>query len=257
MNILLRTTALMLLVLSRAPAISAAPLVSQVDNPTRATGQNQVCPKLFRHSLNGLYGITNFDNTPPQPENDFERLYDNALTAQTELETLCSSAALLSDTKTVFAGVKSRERAQEKIATELGGNVSAITDIARATISADSIEALVSAFEVLERETTIVRVKNRFKEPARSGYRDLNILVKLPQSGHIAEVQMHLAAIAEVKSGPEHLLYEKIQKIERVAATEQRDLNDIELAEISKMRRTSKQLYQDAWQPYLTPQAAA
>ena len=111
--------------------------------------------------------------------------------------------------------------------------------------------------QVLERETTVVKVKNRFKKPAPSGYRDLNLLVQLPKTNLVAEVQLHLKAIADVKSGPEHDLYEQIQHIERRADTEQRAINEFEVAQINNMRRQSRQLYQDAWQPYITTHLSA
>ncbi len=44
----------------------------------------------------------------------------------------------------------------------------------------------------------------------------------------------------------------KIQKLERQALVEGRNLNDIEMASIRNMRTQSKNLYQEAWHPYLT-----
>ncbi|MGC9458421.1 phosphoribosylglycinamide formyltransferase, partial [Vibrio genomosp. F10 str. 9ZD137] len=41
-------------------------------------------------------------------------------------------------------------------------------------------------------------------------------------------------------------------QIERKAAAEQRELQQFELTQINKMRNQSMQLYQDAWQPYIT-----
>ena len=80
----------------------------------------------------------------------------------------------------------------------------------------------------------------------------MNLLVRLPKTNLIAEVQLHLKAIADVKNGPEHDLYEQIQKLERQALVEGRNLNDIEMASIKSMRTQSKNLYQGAWHPYLT-----
>ncbi|KOO11698.1 phosphoribosylglycinamide formyltransferase, partial [Vibrio xuii] len=97
----------------------------------------------------------------------------------------------------------------------------------------------------------IVQVKNRFKSAKASGYRDLNLLVQLPKTKLIAEVQVHLKAIADVKNGPEHDIYERIQRIERNAATQNRELSEFELAQIQHMRSESKELYHNAWQPYL------
>ncbi|WP_070971004.1 phosphoribosylglycinamide formyltransferase [Vibrio sonorensis] len=251
MSLFLRTTALMLLMLSRAPAFASIPTVNDSENEC-STKQNQVCSKAFRHNLSGLYGIQSTQYSAIQPYNDFDVLYSKAHQAQAELETICKSASMQTNTQALFAGVKSKQRAEQKIALELEGNVDRITDLARATLVANDLEGLMSAYEVLERETRVVKVKNRFKKPAESGYRDLKLLVQLPATGLIAEVQLHLKAIADVKSGPEHKLYEQIQHIERIAINEGRSMTDWEVSRVKSMRQQSRQLYQDAWQPYIT-----
>ncbi|MGF1694093.1 RelA/SpoT domain-containing protein [Vibrio lamellibrachiae] len=251
MNVFLRTTAIMLFMLTRTPAFAALPVVPNSDDK-HSPSHNEVCAKLFKHNLSGLYGIPSTNVTPLQPHSDFDTLYSKSHQAQFELENICNSTALLTQTNAYFAGIKSSHRAQEKIKHELGGKVERITDIARATIVADDVESLMEVYEALDRETDIVKVKNRFKNPAPSGYRDLNLLVKLPKTNIVAEVQLHLKAIADVKNGPEHDLYEVIQSIERTAASEQRDLVQFELTKINKMRSQSLQMYQDAWQPYIT-----
>ncbi|KAB0287149.1 RelA/SpoT domain-containing protein [Vibrio fortis] len=251
MSVFLRTTALMLLVLSRAPAFAATVSTNSAE-PTRTPAQNQVSSKVFRHSLSGLYGIKAFDSNPTQPYTDFDVLYSKSHQAQAELETICKSTALLTNSEALFAGVKSQARAEEKIALELNGDVSRITDLARATIIANDVESLVEVYEAVSREADVVKVKNKFKSPADSGYRDLNLLVRLPKTNIIAEVQLHLKAIADVKSGPEHELYEIIQGIERNALAQNRPINDIEAAQINNLRSQSLELYQQAWQPYIT-----
>lgn len=256
MSLFLRTTALMLLMLSRAPAFAAIPTAPDNED-SRPAKQDEVCSKAFKHNLSGLYGIPSTDFTPVQPYSDFDVLYSKAHQAQAELETIVKSTALLTSTEAYFAGIKSSQRAKQKIALELDGKTDRITDLARATIVADDIESLMSAYEVLDRETTIVKVKNRFKTPQASGYRDLNILVKLPKTDIIAEVQVHLKAIADVKSGPEHKLYEQIQRIERQAAVESRQLSEIETARINSIRSESRALYLNAWQPYITTNLVA
>ncbi len=251
MSQFLRTTALMLLVLSRAPAFAAVPPTM----PTKAQEgefQNQLTSKRFKHSLSGLYAISTTDEMVYQPYHDFDVLYSKSHYAQAELETLCKSTALLTSTEAYFSGVKSVDRAKEKVITELNGETARITDLARATIVAHDVSSLMDAYEALSNEATIVKVKNRFKSPAPSGYRDLYILVQLPKTGIIAEVQFHLKAIADVKSGAEHQLYEQIQNIERVAKREQRSLTSLEVAKIQRIRSESKNLYQQAWQPYIT-----
>ena len=256
MSLFLRTTALMLLMLSRAPAFAAVQTAPDTEQKC-STDQNQVCSKAFKHNLSGLYSVQTMSTTPIQPYSDFDVLYSKAHQAQAELEMICKSAAMLTSTHASFSGIKSAQRASEKIIHELNGQTESITDLARATIVADDIESLMSVYEVLNRENTLVKIKNRFKKPAASGYRDLNLLVQLPKTNLVAEVQLHLKAIADVKNGPEHDLYESIQTIERQAALQNRTLSEFELAQIRSMRTESKALYQNAWQPYITTHLSA
>lgn len=256
MSLMFRTTALMLLLLSRAPAYAAFPVGTSSDG-SRSTGQNQVCAQTFRHNLSGLYSIPTTHNKPSQPYDDFDVLYSKAHQAQAELEAICKEASLLTSTQTQFAGVKSADRARQKIKLELNGEVGRITDLARATIVAEDISSLMQAYEVLGKEAHIVKVKNRFKQPAPSGYRDLNVLVRLPKTQLIAEVQLHLKAVSEVKNGAEHELYEELQHIERSALAQERDLTEVEVARVKSIRRLSHELYQQAWQPYITTHLSA
>ncbi|RSD29921.1 phosphoribosylglycinamide formyltransferase [Vibrio pectenicida] len=256
MSLFLRTTALMLLMLSRAPAFASVQTTQDTEQKC-SIDQNQVCSKAFKHNLSGLYSVQTMSTTPIQPYTDFDVLYSKAHQAQAELEMICKSAAMLTSTNASFSGIKSAQRASEKIIHELNGQTERITDLARATIVANDIESLMSVYEVLNRETTLVKVKNRFKKPAASGYRDLNLLVQLPKTNLVAEVQLHLKAIADVKNGPEHDLYESIQTIERQAALQNRILSEFELAQIRSMRTESKALYQNAWQPYITTHLSA
>jgi len=255
MSVLLRTI-LTLLVFSRAPAFASTESVSQEQQDNKQT-QNQICPKLFKHSLSGLYGISHTTTSAIQPYSDFDSLYTNAQHAQLELETISKSIALLTHSQVNSVGIKSKERAQIKIKTDLSNNVAQITDLARTTIISNDIGTLVSTFELLEKQAKIVSIKNRFKNPAPSGYRDLNILVELPETKIIAEVQLHLNDIAKIKSGPEHDLYEQIQQIERKALSNNRSVNEIEKSRIETLRRESINLYHNAWLPYITTKIKA
>lgn len=249
-------TILTLLVFSRAPALASAEPVAQ-NLPKKVQTQNQVSSKRFRHTLNGLYSISSMQSNALQPYSDFDTLYNHAEKAQLELETICQSTALITNSQSISVGVKSKQRAQEKIKTDLANNTNQITDLARATIVSNDIESLVSTFELLEKQTNVIGVKNRFKNPAPSGYRDLNLLIELPDTKIIAEVQLHLAEIAKVKSGPEHDLYKQIQDIERSALASNRTLSDIDIARIIDLRRQSLDLYHYAWQPYITTKIKA
>lgn len=149
-----------------------------------------------------------------QPLHTLDELYLAAPKAQQELECLASKIAAKTQGNVLSAGMKGKARAEEKVLKELGGDASLLTDIVRITIETDSIDGLNQAYDLLAQSTQTAEVLNRFHTPRPSGYRDLKVLVTLPQSQMIAEVQLHLKAIAEIKNGQEHKIYEQIQNIE-------------------------------------------
>lgn len=254
---ILRTCFVLMFVLGRSPVASATmPEYNNTDieHPSPTQGSKET----FQRSLSGLYSIPSYRSpTLFQSHSDFDTLYCQAQSAQTELEQVINQVSLISGTQAVLPGVKSKTRAKIKLATELGGRTELLTDLARGSIVANDIGTLVQTFELLNKEVTIVEIKNRFKHPAPSGYRDLKLLVRLPETQHIAEIQLHLDMISEIKNGAEHDIYEQIQIIERQAKLEARNLNDLELAKLKSLRHQSLEMYQSAWHQYLQPEAIA
>lgn len=187
---------------------------------------------------------------PQQDTSDLNQLFERAPLAQTELTQLLENISQDSHTHLLIPDIKSYQRAQQKIDRKFDGDASYITDIARATLVADDVKTLMQSYRTLAETTEVVQVKNRFSEPKASGYRDLNLLVKLPQTKMIVEVQLHLSEIADIKSGPEHQVYEQIQNIEAVAQLEHRPLTDMEMMQIVKLRQSSHKLYHKAWLSY-------
>lgn len=252
-------TCFVLFFLTRGSAMAAPLMADYSGNDYEVSPKHsEASKKSFQKSLSGLYSIETWRAADiQQPYTNFEDLYNVAPSAQQELANLMNEVGLMTSTNIVLPDVKSRERAEKKIATELNGDASKITDLARASLVADDIHGLVDAFELISKEATIVSVKNRFKTPTDSGYRDLKLLVQLPDSDLIAEVQLHLDAISDVKNGEEHKIYEQIQHIERTALSQNRLQSEFETAQIKKLRATSKSLYHDAWQQYLQPVSIA
>ncbi|WIH21426.1 phosphoribosylglycinamide formyltransferase [Photobacterium damselae] len=256
MKSILRTGVILLFMLGRTSVANADSSANNYVEPDFDVQQKYSLKsqKFFQKSLSGLYNVPSWQaDSIQQPYSDFATLYQNAELAQHELSVMMHEIALASNAHPIIPTVKSEQRAKVKIAQELNGQVDRITDLSRATLIADDIPSLMQAFELLNKEARIVAVKNRFKNPAPSGYRDLKVLVELPKTQLIAEVQLHLDEIATIKNGEEHKIYEQIQKIERTAQTEARPFNDIEQTKIKKLRSISQQMYQDAWQQYLQP----
>lgn len=209
--------------------------------------------KSYSRDLQGLYSIEPFQSLHiKQPYKNFNLLYQNAQSGQSELESITELIALATNTHTFSSGLKSPARALNKINNKLGGNSEQITDLARTSIVSPDVASLVKTFELLEQQTKVLRVKNSFKTPGPSGYRDLNLLVRLPNSQIVAEVQLHLEAFSAIKNGAEHANYEQIQRIQHKQIIEDRELNDIEQATIAKLRKQSQQMYHSAWDQYLS-----
>jgi hypothetical protein len=200
MKSVLRTCFILLFVLGRGPAM-AAPMTSYSESDHELpSNRSEASKKSFQRSLSGLYSIDSWkDEGVAQPYSDFDQLYLAAAQAQQELDTVIREISLVTSTQAILPGVKSQHRAKTKVETELQGNTNQITDLARGSLVAEDIPSLVQAFELLNKEVTVVAVKNRFKSPTDSGYRDLKLLVQLPESQIIAEVQLHLDAISTVK----------------------------------------------------------
>ncbi len=114
--------------------------------------------------------------------------------------------------------VKNIVRASEKLVLETEDgtkkpNASLILDLLRATIVVDNEAAIPNAIREIEKSFNVTRVKDRFKEPAGTGYRDVLINVKLP-SGLIAEIQVNIPAMVGSKSTG-HKLYRMSRNMEK------------------------------------------
>lgn len=248
MNRLFRTFFIFLLLLSTRSGFAAS-YDTQVE--IRESRSYFAFKQSFPKNLNGLNAISNTTSVQMrQTSSDLDTLYAQATQAQIELSQLLGSLNGSNRCELIVPAIKSYERAAQKVAIKFDGDASRLTDLARASIVADDIHSLMTAFESLSHNVQIVQVKNRFTAPKMSGYRDLNLLVKLPQTGMIAEVQLHLKTISEIKNGEEHQVYETVQAIEAKAKRQNRQLNDIEIARITLLRQQSHKLYHKAWLNY-------
>ena len=248
MNRLFRTFFIFLLLLSTRSTFATSYDAQAEITESRS---NFAFKQSFSKNLDGLIAIsTTASSTVRQTSCDLDELYAQANDAQRELSQLLASLNGAEHCELILPEIKTYQRAAQKVATKFGGDASQITDLARASLVADDIQSLMSAFEDLGQQAKVVQVKNRFAEPKASGYRDLNLLVKLPQTGMIVEVQLHLKAISEIKNGEEHQVYEAVQAIEANAKQQDRHLNDIEVAKITHLRQQSHKLYHKAWLNY-------
>ena len=104
------------------------------------------------------------------------------------------------------APLKDRARAAEKARDDYGKRAHGpgeawLYDIVRGAVECDSQQqvcAIVSALQSLSPRVQVVRLKNRFKNPTPSGFRDINMNLRVEIAAgvfHICELQIHLKAI--------------------------------------------------------------
>mmetsp|Transcript_3461 Transcript_3461/g.7850 ORF Transcript_3461/g.7850 Transcript_3461/m.7850 type:complete len:556 (+) Transcript_3461:74-1741(+) len=120
----------------------------------------------------------------------------------------------------VLAPLKGRGRALEKIRSDYGGKNAKLLDIVRCSIIVHTEEELFKVAEALDNNTeegdfSVIRCKNRFKEPLFNGYRDALYTIRVPvvqasnqkMVEHCCEVQVHLSELVFHKS-TSHIYYE-------------------------------------------------
>jgi ppGpp synthetase/RelA/SpoT-type nucleotidyltranferase len=246
MNKLFRTFFIFLILLSTRGAI-AQPNEVKYNKLAQPSDFSQKSANDIEQ-LMALYNSN--DDLVIQDTDNLQALMTRAPVAQQELVDLLHFISQSSHTKAVIPATKSYQRAAQKVQAKFNGDASQLTDVARASVVASDVKSLLASYQQLSQHTEIVQLKNRFAQPKMSGYRDLNVLVKLPVSQMVVEVQFHLNDIADIKSGPEHHVYEQIQQIESQAKATSRHLNDIEQAMIAKLRQDSHKQYHKAWLSY-------
>ncbi|MGX9460344.1 RelA/SpoT domain-containing protein [Shewanella sp. A14] len=246
MNKLFRTFFIFLVLLSTRGAIAQPNDVKY----NKLSGPSDFSQKSY-NDIDQLITLNEQSTTPAhQDTSDLHALMGRAPQAQQELIDLLTYINQISNTAAIIPATKSYPRAAQKVQLKFNGDASQLTDIARASVVANDVNSLLNSYEQLRKHTDIIQLKNRFAQPKTSGYRDLNVLIKLPQSQMVVEVQFHLNDIADIKNGPEHQVYEQIQAIELQAQTQARPLNDIEQASIIKLRQDSHKQYHKAWLNY-------
>ncbi|GAA0796422.1 hypothetical protein Sya03_49960 [Spirilliplanes yamanashiensis] len=140
---------------------------------------------------------------------------------------------------------KDRRRALDKVA-DYDGDVARLTDLAGAKVEFGTVADLYEALAVLTGTPgiTLVRFEDRFLGPMRSGYRDVQMLVRL-SNGHIGEFRLHLAAIDEVAAW-EHALFEVRRDLKALAAAGGRRLTTTERSLVNGILRLEQHSFHEA-----------
>mmetsp|Transcript_592 Transcript_592/g.1924 ORF Transcript_592/g.1924 Transcript_592/m.1924 type:complete len:223 (+) Transcript_592:759-1427(+) len=92
------------------------------------------------------------------------------------------------------------------------GECRRVCDVARASVVFGTLQNLRAALDFLLEHHSVLRLKNRFVEPA-AGYVDFLATVKL--AGHLCELQLHAVEVYDVKKASGHQLYKWFRRLTR------------------------------------------
>ena len=140
------------------------------------------------------------------------------------------------------------ERVKEKALNDYSGDLKKMKDIVRGSQVFQNLIDLEKGFNLLKKSEVfdIEYVNNRFDNPAESGYRDLVVLLRHKESKILAELQLHLCSIINVKK-KEHALYRELRTIEGEAKVQQRELTEAEQRRVEELYKKSKKNYGAAY----------
>ncbi len=182
-----------------------------------------------------------------QYSNSLDVLYKSAREADVELRKMTIDIAKKTGGHEKFPdGLKKWKRTIEKIDNDYKGDASKILDLSRSTIEFEELEDIYKAVAQISDEYEILRIKDRFKTPQPSGYRDIMMNVKM-SNGHVVEIQLHLNSILEAKK-LETDLYTEIRTIQGIIEKECRKPNLDEERTLMELIRQSREIYKKALQ---------
>ena len=149
--------------------------------------------------------------------------------------------------------IKDRKQAENEAAFFYDEDASRLLDIVRGGIVYNTLADLNHARDNIKSElqnfapnAEIVRIKDRFKHPTRSGYRDILLHIRM-SNGLIAEFRLHLKAFLELKE-QEYKTYNAIRDIEKQAARAKRQLSQDEIQTIHTLQQQSRAFYDATFQ---------
>lgn len=154
----------------------------------------------------------------------------------------------------LFMGpLKKHDRALVKVTKDYKGHWDRLLDMVRATIAVPSMTQVPKVLRMLEAHglTPVQQPKNNFIKPLPGGYRDVNLIVRLP-NGMVAEMQVHVKPMTLAKEKGHHD-YKTVRDIEDAHKDE--DGNEADPSEWSEEHRRAhgkamarmEKLYGVAW----------
>lgn len=184
----------------------------------------------------------------PSAQQQVEALYKAAPEANAQLSDVLDIASMtLGTTVSIERGpIKSMQRSLEKVVNKDSGDLGNLRDPVRATMAVSTLRDVPTAVAALSdaleaKGGAVVFAEDRFTHPTKTGYRDLQINVRLP-NGMIGEVQVNLKAMLDAKRREGHKYYEEFRRID-----ERPTKTPADLTRMQELIAESQRVYGDAW----------
>jgi hypothetical protein len=158
-----------------------------------------------------------------------------------------------SDSGFLFMGpLKGEARAKQKVDVDYHGDWSQVRDMVRATIAVPMVTQIPKVLDELKKAGIELaqQPKNNLVKPLPGGYRDLNLVVKLP-NGLLAELQVHVKPMTLAKeAGHDHYnvsreIEAKYNKLGLLGEPDKWESEDRERH--GKSKAEQERIYSEAW----------
>lgn len=149
-----------------------------------------------------------------QPHNSWEALNHHGVEGREQFVKMLDALGLPPERLSIPPN-KSEGRSREKVETDYDGDWTQIKDVVRGTIISNNLGEMEQAVADLQKAgiELAAQPKDKVSNPTPEGYRDINVLVKLP-NGMVAELQFNVPRMLEAKEEM-HNVYARQQKIQR------------------------------------------
>lgn len=144
-------------------------------------------------------------------------------------------------------GIKGIKTINQLLATRWNNDASCITDYARATVGVENFFQVYECLEAIRNSSLeIVEVQDNFQTPYPENYRDINVVFRDRENGHLGEIQINTRALIEYKNKKGHDLFDEIRNIKAQVFQEGRTLSREEQEYVNKVTQESKNGYDNA-----------
>lgn len=185
----------------------------------------------------------------PEANDTLTQAYQAAAADKPQFDAALQHLASATGSEALIPDLKGRNRAEQKIAADYGGDPTKIKDLLRGTLVANSLTDAQSMVQALGQQYQVVDAKNSLDpnspSPYSGGYRDAKLVVRTP-TGALAEIQVVPKEMQAAKDQA-HPLYEQERTITAEAQRADRDLTPEEVTKLEAVRASQAAIYQPAW----------